>query len=441
MILAEKWHYNFFGLEFDFDPVAFSIGDFSVMWYGIFIAIGFLLALAYGYKNAKRYEINQDRMFDVIIAGLIGAIICARAFSLIGDNVPLSRFDTFGAKMEYIFGIHNGGISILGGILGAFSFGGVTAWLRKVNVLDMFDLASTGFLIGQVVGRIGNFINQEVYGLPTGSDWFGIGGSEIGAELVHPLFLYEMLMNTVIFIALHYMSKRRFFKGQIFISYIAAYSFGRFWLEGRRDVDFVLMIGKISLSQLTCIILFTASIVLLVVLYNRSKASGKDDSYSGVFGEMCDDETVLAAAYELLGCTDENTDDEVESAYNSLRGKYEALITEEAGNESADGSEILSKSEQRKRDRLQRKAEKERAEHEQGVLEADAPEVDDEGNVEISEEELAIRAKARLAELEKAYKYICGNRELAALERSEFEQIENTDSDEIEKEVETDDAD
>ncbi len=409
-------HYNFFGLEFDFDSVAFSIGDVAVYWYGIIIAVGFLLALVYGYTNAKRYNIDTDRMIDVVIFGLLGAIVGARAFSLIGDEIPLSSFSTFGEKVQYIIGIRNGGIGILGGIIGAFSVGGLTAKIRKVNVLDMFDLAGTGFLIGQAVGRWGNFINQEVYGNPTGSDWFGIGGTNMGNELVHPLFLYEMLWNIAVFFVLHKMSKKRAFKGQIFLSYIMSYTFARFWLESMRNTSFILMLGKMSMSQLFCVLMFAAAITVYVILYKRANVTVREKDYTEVFGEMCDDEEIAAAGYELLGCDEGCSDGELDSAYEALRDKYSAMLPEEEAEEDV---EVLSKKEMRRR----KKAEKEQAEREQSILEADAPEADEDGMIEISEEEIAIRAKAKLAEIEKAYKYVKGYRELTESERASFESL------------------
>ncbi len=425
LIFGAVRQYSIFGLEFEFNNVAFSLGGFEVYWYGIIIALGFLLALLYGYKNADRYGIDKDRMIDVVIVGLVGAIICARLYYIIGDGVPLSSFGSFSEKLNYICGIHNGGIGIFGGVLGAFVFGGIMAKLRKVNVLDMFDLAATGFLIGQSVGRWGNFVNQEVYGMPTGSDWFGIGGTKIGTELVHPLFLYESLWCLVCFIILHNASKKRAFKGQIFLGYLILYTFGRYWLEGMRNTDFILMLGKMSQAQLVCVVAFIASLVLYVYLYKRTHAGAKESEYADVFGEMCDDEEILAAAYELIGCNDDSTDDEVAAAYSALCDKYTAMLpeTDEQADAADSDGETLSKSEQRKR----AKAAKEQAEREQSILESDAPEADEEGMVEISEEELKIRAKAKLAELEKAYKYIKGYRSLAASEREAFEELNESE--------------
>ena len=415
--MAQK--YIFFGLEFDFDNIAFTIGNFSVYWYGIIIAVGFGLALIYGMKNAKRFQIDVDRMIDVIIVGLLGAIICARGYYLLFDGVPLSNYATFGDKMGYIFGIHNGGIAIYGGVIGAFVFGGLTAWLRKIKVLDMFDLAALGFLIGQSVGRWGNFINQEVYGMPTGSEWFGIGGDRIGSQLVHPLFLYESLWCLTIFLVLNKISKKRAFSGQIFSLYIILYSFGRFWFEGMRNTDFILMFGKLSISQLVAVALVVTGIALYILLNNRTKI--REDDYESQFGSMYDDQTVLDAGYALLGCQWDDSDEVITAAYEALKAKYTALIPE------TEDEEPLSDKEAKKR----AKAEQAKVEK---MLRSDAPTVDDEGKVEISDEELALRAKLKLDEINEAYDYIMNNRKLCAEEAALFAEHNEASEGEAEEE-------
>ena len=399
-------NYNLFGLEFKLDKIAFTLGNFSVYWYGIIIALGFGLALIYGMKNAKRFEIDPDRMIDVVIVGLLGAIICARGYYLLFDGVPLSNFSSFGEKLSYIFGIHNGGIAIYGGVIGAFVFGGLTAKIRKIKVLDMFDIAALGFLIGQSVGRWGNFVNQEVYGKPTGSEWFGIGGDTIGHQLVHPLFLYESLWCLTIFLILNKVSKKRAFSGQVFSLYIVLYSFGRFWLEGMRNTDFILMFGKLSISQLVAVALVVAGITLYVILNNRTKI--REEDYESLFGDMYDDQQILDAGYALLGCNWDDDDEAVTAAYEGLKAKYTAFIPE-------DDQEALSDKEAKE------------------LLEQDAPQVDEEGNVEISDEELAMRAKIKLSEIEEAYDYIMNNRKLCAEETALFEESKEEKEEEEEQ--------
>ena len=396
-IPAMKRWYNFFGIEFTFDNVAFSIGSFEVYWYGIIIAIGFALAIVYGMKNARRLNIDPDKMLDVIIVGLVGAIVCARGYYLLFDGVPLSTYGSFKEKMSYIFGIHNGGIAIYGGVIGAFLFGGLTAYWRKIKVLDMFDLGALGFLIGQGIGRWGNFVNQEVYGLPTGSDWFGIAGYSIGRQLVHPLFLYESLWCLIAFFILHKVSKIRRFSGQIFLFYIAIYSFGRFWLEGMRKPDFILMFGQISISQLVSVGLFIASVVVIIIMYRRTLSP--NEQYVSQFGSMYDDQAVLDAGYALLGCEWSATDDEVEAAYNTLKAKYEAMIVDE--------------------DQPEKKTKTKTAD----------PVINEDGTVEISQTELNERAKARLSEIEEAYDYVMNNRRLCAEESALFDGIKENEDD------------
>ena len=271
-----------FGLTLHIDRVAFTIpiGDgFDVYWYGILIALGFVLALVYAFRRAPAFGIDKNRMMDVVLVSTIAAIIGARAYYLAFDGEKITSF------ADAVF-IKGGGLAIYGGIIGAFLAGVLMCKLRKVNVLSMFDLASLGFLIGQAVGRWGNFINQEAYGSFTGSTWFGMTGDRIQAEvgsaaLVHPCFLYESLWCIAGFAVLHTLSRRRKFKGEIFLGYVSWYSFGRFFIEGLRTDS--LYIGTIRVSQLLALILFIASTAAFVVLYRKSKQLGAETGYLSLF--------------------------------------------------------------------------------------------------------------------------------------------------------------
>lgn len=306
------------GLTMRINRVAltFNIGSgFDIYWYGIIISVGFLLALLYGFKNADRFGINKDAMMDVIIVGLLGAIVCARAYYLIFDGVPLTSFSE-------IFAIHNGGIAIYGGVIGAFVCGGITAKIRKINVLNMFDLAAIGFFIGQGIGRWGNFVNQEVFGRATGSNWFGMTGTSIiiqtnSTALVHPLFLYESLWCLIGLIVLHKLSKKRVFYGQLFFTYLAFYGAGRFVFEGLRNSTFILLLGQsISISQLVSVGAVIVGLVGLYVLNKNAKAV-PDTEYESQFDERFDDPDLLDAAYGLLDCEWDCDDGELEAAYNA----------------------------------------------------------------------------------------------------------------------------
>lgn len=315
-----------FGITVPGERVALTLNfgnGFSVYWYGVIIAVGFLLAMLYGFKRAPEFGVDRDRMIDVVLVGMIGAIVCARAYYLAFDGVPMSGIGDF-------FAIHDGGIAIYGGFIGALIFGGITAKIRKINALSMFDLASLGFLIGQAIGRWGNFINQEVYGRETGSSWFGMTGSiirlEYGDQLVHPLFLYESIWCLVVFVLLHRLSKKRAFRGQVFCGYAMLYGAGRFVLEGMRDHSFILKMGiGISVSQVVSVVAVVAGAVLYGVLRHRSAAVV---AYENQFEERLDDPEWLGEAYSLLDCPWDADDDEVAAAYEAKKSLFTDMETE-----------------------------------------------------------------------------------------------------------------
>ena len=281
-----------FGIKLTLKPIAFtiSLGSFhwDVYWYGIIIALGFLLALIYGYTNAKRFNINVDRMLDVILVAVPVAILSARTYYVLFDGEKLESFGDF-----FGFGNSSGfaGLAIYGGVIGAFVSGALMCKLRKIKILDMFDLAALGFLIGQGIGRWGNFVNQEAFGTLTGSDWWGMESvrtqAVVGDGLVHPCFLYESIWCIAGFIILHNLSKKRKFSGQIILMYCAWYGFGRGFIELLRTDS--LMIGNIRVSSLLSFTLCIAATTALIVLSKRAKASN-DTEYSELFADPDDEE-------------------------------------------------------------------------------------------------------------------------------------------------------
>ena len=274
-----------FGIDINLNPVAFTlpIGDgWKVYWYGILIALGFLGALIYAYTNYKRFNLDMDRAIDVVLVTLPVAILCARAYYVIFDGEKLESFADF-------FGLGNGqgfaGLGIYGGVIGAFVTGFIMCKIRKVKFTDMFDIAAIGFLIGQGIGRWGNFVNQEAYGAFTGSSWWGMQSDitimEMGHGMVHPCFLYESIWCLTGFVVIHFLSKKRKFSGEVFLMYLAWYGFGRAIIETLRTDS--LMIGPFKVSLLLGILLCAASITLIVVI--RKKLKEKDTVYENVFDE------------------------------------------------------------------------------------------------------------------------------------------------------------
>lgn len=262
------------------DRVAFTIPgtSISIYWYGLLIALGILLAMIYGFKKMKSVGIDPDRATDAVIGGIIGAIVGARLYYII--------FNTEGMKLTDFFKIRDGGLAIYGGIIGAILVGGLIAKLRKLKLIALLDIVAPCFLIGQCIGRWGNFFNQEAFGTNTDAPWGMMSWTTASFianhdlidmdqfSAVHPCFLYESIWCLIGFIGLHLYFKHRKFDGEIFLLYSGWYGLGRFFIEGLRTDS--LYIGQIRVSQLvagTCVI---ASIVLIIVFRNIVSRS---DSY------------------------------------------------------------------------------------------------------------------------------------------------------------------
>ena len=247
----------------------------SIRWYGALIALGFLLAVIYGFRRAPKFGIDRDRLFDVVLVCTIVAFLGARLYYVLFSP---SR-DAYFADPVSILQIWNGGLAIYGGLIGAFASGLLMCRVRKVNALAAFDLASLGFLIGQCVGRWGNFFNQEAYGANTTLPW-GMTGDVIQSGIhassaydaalpVHPTFLYESLWCLLGFILLHIVTVKAYtFKGKIFSLYLIWYGAGRFLIESLRTDS--LMLGSFRVSQLVAVAAVIGGIVMLLILRKRA---------------------------------------------------------------------------------------------------------------------------------------------------------------------------
>lgn len=277
-----------FGIKLTVKPIAFTLklGSFewNIYWYGILIALGFLLAVVYALKNYKRFSLDVDRMLDVVLVTVPLSILCARVYYVLFDGVKVESFKDFIG-----FGTSSGlsGIAIYGAVIGAFVTGGIMCFIRKVNIFDMFDIAAIGFLIGQGIGRWGNFVNQEAYGDFTGSNWWGMQSertlSEMGEGLVHPCFLYESIWCIAGFFVLNYFSKKRKYSGQIVLLYAAWYGFGRMFIEMLRTDS--LMIGPFRVSVIVSFIICAAAITLLTVFNRRQKETVGVETYTNQFAD------------------------------------------------------------------------------------------------------------------------------------------------------------
>ncbi|MDR0248039.1 MAG: prolipoprotein diacylglyceryl transferase [Oscillospiraceae bacterium] len=250
-----------FGIgDFGINSEIFRIGSFALNWYGLIIAAGFLLAVVYCLPRTKQFAIRQDEFTDMLIFAVPAAIVGARLYYC-AFNWGDYKNDLLG-----IFRVREGGLAIYGAIIGAVLACGVFCWVKRMHAGAVLDLCALGLLIGQAVGRWGNFFNVEVYGKETGLPWrmSVVNGWGVKVGEVHPLFLYEFFWNAAGFLLLHLLSKKRRFNGQLFMLYIAWYGIGRGLMEGLRDETYILRIGdNIAVSQLLAYLSAVAALLLL----------------------------------------------------------------------------------------------------------------------------------------------------------------------------------
>lgn len=260
-----------FGKSFTINPPAyFSIGSFKIYYYGVIIAAGFLLAVIYCSRRSRQFGITQDNIIDMLILAVPMAVIFTRLYYCIFN------WSYYAANPAQILNFRDGGLAIYGGIIGAVLAVYIFCRYKKIPTGAMLDMGCFGLLIGQAVGRWGNFMNREAYGSAT--DVFcrmGLTNPASGETIyVHPTFLYESLWNFVGLIALHIISKKkkRKFDGELFIYYIGWYGLGRFFIEGLRTDSLYFGSTDIRVSQVVAALSVVAAIVLTIIFYRRSKS-------------------------------------------------------------------------------------------------------------------------------------------------------------------------
>lgn len=268
------------GIDIHVDSTAFTLFGIDIQWYGIIITCGIIIAVIFAMKNLKRVGLDANRTLDVIIVGLIGGIVGARAYYVIME------WDEYKDDILSIFNTREGGLAFYGGLIGAVLFGFIMSKIRKVKILPLLDIVGIGFLIGQSIGRWGNFFNQEAFGGNTDSV-FGMTGGKIQIWIssnaptldpekpVHPCFLYESVWCFIgIFVLMIFFYKARKFDGQIFLMYIGWYGLGRAFIESLRSDS--LYIGTIKVSQALAILCVIASVIVLIIMLNYVKRMGSD---------------------------------------------------------------------------------------------------------------------------------------------------------------------
>ena len=246
--------------EFTINPTAFKITDnITIEWYAIIICAAIFVAYFVCDRLAKRFSIKGDDILDILLIGLPAGFVGARVWYILGD---LQSFDS----LLDMISVWNGGLAIYGGIFGGCLAAFFVCRHKKISFLNLLDLGGIGFMVGQIIGRWGNFFNVEVFGVQTDLPWrMGVGVDCI-AEYVHPLFLYESLWNLLgLLLILGYMDFRRF-RGELFLMYTAWYGIGRAWMEPLRDSAYNLHIFGIRVNMVLAILLAVAAIALFVIL-------------------------------------------------------------------------------------------------------------------------------------------------------------------------------
>ena len=190
---------NISDIEFSVSKVLLKIGSISIYWYGVIIALGFTLAILYCMKRCVKFGISSDNLIDMALVATPAAIIGARLYFVVFN------YEEFKGDFAKVFEIWEGGLAIYGAIIFGIISVLIYCKVKKLNVLNMFDLGVHGLLIGQIIGRWGNFVNAEAYGKQAPDLLWGM--SINGRVPVHPIFLYESLWNVIGFVILHFLSK------------------------------------------------------------------------------------------------------------------------------------------------------------------------------------------------------------------------------------------
>ena len=250
---------SFPGIGLTINPERYiEIGSMKIYFYGLIIALGLILAVVYALRRKEAFGIREDDLMDGVLWVTPFAILCARAYYVIFRWSEQYAADPISAL--YIW---KGGLAIYGGVIGAVIGIIVFCRVRKVKIAAVLDLVSLGFLIGQTMGRWGNFFNREAFGAETDLPWrMGLLNTAGETIYVHPTFLYESLWNLIGLAILHFASKRRRYDGQIALGYAAWYGLGRAMIEGLRTDS--LYWGPFRVSQLLAAVSCAAAVAVLL---------------------------------------------------------------------------------------------------------------------------------------------------------------------------------
>lgn len=253
-----------------FDRVFIEIGPLTIYWYGVIIATGAAIGLWLAMKEAERLGWNKDLLIDFLIYAVPIAIIFARIYYV---TFEWERYSD--GPLWKVIAIWEGGIAIHGAVIGGVVTAIVFSRVRKIPFWQLADIVAPSLILGQAIGRWGNFMNQEAHGgpIPEGSVLYDILPDFILQQMTidgvtyQPTFLYESLWNILIFVLLIYIRRQwNPIRGEIFLTYAIMYSIGRFFIEGMRT-DSLYVVGDLRTAQLVSIL--TIIIGLILIFYRR----------------------------------------------------------------------------------------------------------------------------------------------------------------------------
>ncbi|UED77263.1 prolipoprotein diacylglyceryl transferase [Brevibacillus sp. DP1.3A] len=256
------------------DPIAIAIGPLKIHWYGIIMGLAFFLGTYLARYNSKRSGIDPDHVLNMVVLIIPAAIVCARLYYVTFE------WEQYEDNPLDIFAVWQGGLAIHGGLIGGVLAG--SWYIRKHNLpfLRLADIFMPSVILGQAIGRWGNFINQEAHGGPVSAEFmekfpaFIREQMFIGGQYYHPTFLYESIWNLFVFAVLMFMLYRfKKFDGQVLFSYMILYSLGRFYIEGMRT-DSLLIADTLRVAQLVSLCLIAAGVILMLVFARKNKQTG-----------------------------------------------------------------------------------------------------------------------------------------------------------------------
>jgi phosphatidylglycerol---prolipoprotein diacylglyceryl transferase len=304
------------GLKFAVDRVAFEVSGISIYWYGIIIALGFLLAVLLGMRRSKAEGIDPENVLDLALIAIPISIVMARLYYVVFN------WSDFSGNLLSIFNTRLGGLAIYGGIIGALISAYIFEKWKKINMLKLLDFGVPYLVLAQGIGRWGNFFNQEAFGTNTTLPW-GMTGNGIKEYIlnmqlriqqypdmytetfkevigkmnannpVHPTFLYESLLNISIFLFLIWYRNRKKATGEVFFLYMILYGAGRFFIEGLRTDS--LMLGNFRVSQLLALLLVLSFTAVFIIRRKKLSSINEENveigssSYGSVLKKLEED--------------------------------------------------------------------------------------------------------------------------------------------------------